>query len=84
MRMMKTASRGEETMVGAAAMRVPRTVSAPNGIRIRVSGLKGRRPGPLDDGGAVQRDESRPQAYYSIPASRALQSRLRFLRRFVR
>ncbi len=26
--------------------------SAPNGIRIRVCGLKGRRPSPLDDGGA--------------------------------
>jgi hypothetical protein len=26
-------------------------VNAPNGIRIHVAGLKGRCPGPLDDGG---------------------------------
>ena len=26
--------------------------NAPKGIRIPVNGLKGRRPGPLDDGGA--------------------------------
>jgi hypothetical protein len=26
-------------------------INAPNGIRIHVAGLKGRCPGPLDDGG---------------------------------
>ncbi len=31
---------------------VAKSSGAPNGIRIRVDGLKGRCPGPLDDGGA--------------------------------
>ena len=28
-------------------------ISTPNGIRIHATALKGRRPGPLDDGGHV-------------------------------
>lgn len=38
-------------MLDRATPRDPYAVRAPNGIRIRVSGLKGRYPGPLDDGG---------------------------------
>src|SRR5699024_11542143 len=36
--------------------------STPNGIRTRVAGVKGRCPGPLDDGGPGQRT-ARPKAY---------------------
>ena len=37
---------------------------APNGIRIRVSGLKGRRPSPLDDGGLEARARLRVSGRY--------------------
>jgi hypothetical protein len=46
---------------------------APNGIRTRVTGLKGRRPGPLDDGGVppritnTGRSAARRQEYRSAP-----------------
>ena len=33
-------------------MKIASKTGAPNGIRIRVAGLKGRCPRPLDDGGA--------------------------------
>ena len=35
--------------------------STPNGIRTRVTALKGRRPGPLDDGGSIDRGEGHYQ-----------------------
>ena len=71
--------------VVTAKTRISRTVSAPNGIRIRVSGLKGRRPGPLDDGGTMyaackpirlyRYGGSRLRDHHSILTSQLLQSR---------
>jgi hypothetical protein len=36
-----------------SCLRTGRAVRAPNGIRTRATALKGRRPGPLDDGGGT-------------------------------
>lgn len=39
---------------GGAGWRVPRRRGTPNGIRTRVSALKGQYPRPLDDGGTIR------------------------------
>src|ERR1700749_3621621 len=52
-------------------LRIRQTLSgAPNGIRTRVAALKGRCPGPLDDGGRTEsgRRGDRHRLGYRVPA----------------
>ena len=49
---------GPDTREGVREAPTRMSASTPNGIRTRVTSLKGRRPRPLDDGG-LTRDRDR-------------------------
>jgi hypothetical protein len=64
-------------LTGRRELRASPRPRAPNGIRTRVTGLKGRRPGPLDDGGgrpsivSTRRPAVRRREYRATPESGA-------------
>src|SRR5579864_9723622 len=55
------------TLMTLARPKGSRPTRTPNGIRTRVTALKGRRPRPLDDGGSTDRGEARLAGWLSRP-----------------